>query len=123
MLLTWRDPRARLAVDTATEAALTNSSYNNGNGCAVRAALLVDGLLGCLVWPLWLCFALRGSCCFHPCPMPPSSHRPALSSCLAPPSTRGQPTARQGPPGERAYQGSWSRQHGLLLAPAAPTHA
>ncbi|KAI7836521.1 hypothetical protein COHA_009622 [Chlorella ohadii] len=34
MLLTWRDPRARLAVDTATEAALTNSSYNNGNGCA-----------------------------------------------------------------------------------------
>ncbi|PRW32523.1 alpha beta- isoform C [Chlorella sorokiniana] len=33
MLLTWRDPRARAAVDQATEAALTNPSYNDGNGC------------------------------------------------------------------------------------------
>ena len=37
MMLTWTDVRAAPAVAAATQAA-ANSSYNNGNGCAVRAA-------------------------------------------------------------------------------------
>jgi hypothetical protein len=34
MQLTWRDARAAAAVNASTQAALTDPSYNNGNGCA-----------------------------------------------------------------------------------------
>ena len=75
MLLTWRDPRARLAVDRATEAALTNASYNNGNGCEV--GLLCGGCVGTArTLQLPVPVSTTGSTMANPCP--PPSLRPAV---------------------------------------------
>ena len=80
MLLTWRDPRARLAIERATEAALTNASYNNGNGCEV--GLLCGGCVGTagalqLPGPV---FTNRQTSMANPCP-PPSLPSAAQLPC------------------------------------------
>lgn len=52
MLLTWRDPRARAAVNASTVAA-RESTYNNGQGCAYPCTTIYSWTAGPDSQTLW----------------------------------------------------------------------